>query len=229
MTKRFLVLLLLLGLNQVSAQIHEIGVFAGASNFIGDVGNTTYIRPSDPAFGILYKWNRSPRHSWRISYTQSRLSANDTESDTEARNQRGLNFKNDLKELSLGLEFSFFDFNLHDGKTKFTPYVYSGLSGLMFNELYYDGTDARAKSSGQGMSLAIPMVVGIKTNIAENFVLGLEAGARWTFTDNLDGSFPESESGTVAKFGNINNKDWFVFTGLTLTYTFGERPCYCAE
>jgi hypothetical protein len=29
---------------------------------------------------------------------------------------------------------------------------------------------------------------------------------------------------TYLKFGNINNNDWYVFSGLTLTYTFGEKP-----
>jgi hypothetical protein len=53
-------------------------------------------------------------------------------------------------------------------------------------------------------------------------VLALETGARYTLTDNIDGSFNQ-------KFGNINNNDWYVFTGATLTYTFGTKPCYCAE
>jgi undecaprenyl pyrophosphate synthase len=26
-----------------------------------------------------------------------------------------------------------------------------------------------------------------------------------------------------SQFGNINNNDWYVFSGLTLTYTFGEN------
>ena len=46
------------------AQIYEIGVFAGGSNFIGDVGDTKYIAPNSPALGAILKWNRSPRHSW---------------------------------------------------------------------------------------------------------------------------------------------------------------------
>jgi hypothetical protein len=31
-----------------------------------------------------------------------------------------------VKEVSLGLEFNFFDFNLHELKRQITPYVYSG-------------------------------------------------------------------------------------------------------
>jgi hypothetical protein len=55
------------------AQIHEVGVFLGGSNYIGDIGPTTYISPNEPAIGVLYKWNKSPRHSYRFSYTQSKI------------------------------------------------------------------------------------------------------------------------------------------------------------
>ena len=42
-----------------NAQIHEIGVFLGGSNSIGDVGSTTYINPNSAAFGLVYKWNKN--------------------------------------------------------------------------------------------------------------------------------------------------------------------------
>jgi hypothetical protein len=71
------------------------------------------------------------------------------------------------------------------------------------------------------------MTLGIKSNITPHIIIGLEVGARYTFTDNLDGSNPKD--GTLLKFGNINNNDWYVFSGLTLTYTFGNKPCYCVE
>ena len=66
------------------------------------------------------------------------------------------------------------------------------------------------------------MIVGIKSKITPSFVLALETGARYTLTDNIDGSFNQD-------FGNINNNDWYVFSGVTLTYTFGDKACYCAE
>jgi hypothetical protein len=98
----------------LNAQIHEIGVFLGGSNFVGDVGKTSYISPNEPAFGILYKWNKSPRHSYRISYMQSTVSGNDKDPDEPARSLRGYSFENNIKEFSIGMEFNFFDFNLHE-------------------------------------------------------------------------------------------------------------------
>ena len=209
----------------MNAQIHEVGVFIGGSNYVGDVGLTTYIAPNEPALGILYKWNKSPRHSYRFSYTQSKISANDLDSKEPGRNQRGYRFENSIKEVSLGLEFNFFDFNLHDVKRKITPYVYSGISYFRYNELYVSSGET-FKDSDAG-SMAIPMILGIKSNVWPHFVIGLEVGTRYSFTDNLDGSNPKDEN--LLKFGNINNNDWYVFTGLTLTYTFGNKPCYCAE
>lgn len=206
------------------AQIHEIGVFVGGSNYIGDIGPTTYVSPSEPAIGLLYKWNKSPRHSYRLSYIQSKIESNDTDSKEVSRNQRGYRFENNLKELSLGLEFNFLDFNLHESSTKITPYVTTGLSYFLAN---YSLTDTKSGITVEGRterrkSIALPIIIGVKSNISRSWVLALESGARYTLTDNIDGSFNQN-------FGNTNNNDWYVFTGATLTYTFGIKPCYCAE
>ncbi|MBK0370290.1 type IX secretion system protein PorG [Flavobacterium agrisoli] len=225
MNRYFYLLLCFSSLFSSSAQIHEVGVFLGGSNYIGDVGNTTYISPDKLAFGILYKWNRSTRHAYRFSYTQSTLTANDFDSNEGARNQRGYRFDNTVREVAAGIEFNFFDFNLHLSEKQITPYVYSGLSYFGYNDLYIINGDTFKESKAH--SFAIPMTLGVKTNITPNFVLGAEISARYTFTDNVDGSFPNSNSLSQYRFGNLNNNDWYVFTGMTLTYTFGNKPCFC--
>ena len=58
---------LLLSFLSAKAQINEIGIFVGGSNYIGDIGPTDYISPNEPTIGLLYKWNRSTRHSYRFS------------------------------------------------------------------------------------------------------------------------------------------------------------------
>ena len=211
----------------LNAQINEFGVFLGGSNYIGDVGSTTYIAPNEPALGILYKWNKSPRHAYRFSYTQSKISANDLDSKEAGRYLRGYQFENNIKELAAGLEFNFFEFNLHESKNKTTPYVFSGLSYVHYDSLYIE--NGVTKSDSNHGTVAIPMIVGIKSNITPNFIIGLEVGARYTFADDIDGSNPTNDNLENLRFGNLNNNDWYVFSGLTLTYTFGNTPCYCAE
>ncbi len=227
MHRFFIVLFITFGIAPMTAQIHEIGAFLGASNYIGDIGPTTYIAPQKPAFGILYKWNRSPRHAWRASATVSKIASFDADSKVPARKSRDYRFENELKEVSLGLEFNFFDFNLHDDKPKFTPYIYTGLSYLQYNGLFF--VDGQPKSDSENGTIAIPMILGLKGRIFTNFVLGFESGVRFSFADDLDGSNPSNGNLASQAFGNLNSKDWYVFTGLSLTYTFGEKPCYCAE
>ncbi|MEN2415587.1 type IX secretion system protein PorG [Flavobacterium mesophilum] len=227
MKKIFNLLLCFFPFITLNAQINELGVFLGGSNFIGDVGSTTYINPDKLAFGVLYKWNKSPRHAYRFSYTQSTVSGNDVDSDETGRNRRGYSFRNNIKELSAGLEFNFFDFNLHDYHTKVTPYIYTGLSYFFYDDLYITGGETYKDKTSS--SIAIPMTLGIKSNVTPHFIIGAEVGARYTFTDNIDGSNPNNSNFSNLRFGNLNNNDWYVFSGITLTYTFGQKPCYCAQ
>ncbi len=110
-------------------------------------------------------------------------------------------------------------------KRKFTPYVYTGLSYFFYEDIYsFAGT---SKKDGTDTSMAIPMTVGVKAKLTQSLVMGLEVGTRYTFTDNLDSSNPSDSQ--HLKFGNLDSNDWYVFSGFTLTYTFGEKPCYCAD
>jgi Domain of unknown function (DUF6089) len=222
---KFFKLIFLFCFISMKAQIPDVGIFVGGSNYIGDVGSTTYIAPNQPAMGILYKYNKNPRLSYRFSLNGAYYQADDLDSKEPGRNQRGYQFKNSIKEVSLGLEFNFFDFNLHEVQRKYTPYVHSGINYVRFRDSHLDTSNIVIQERIGAM--AIPLTVGIKSNVWPHLILALEVGARYTFTDNLDGSNPKDESWT--KFGNINNNDWYVFSGLTLTYTFGNKPCYCAE
>jgi hypothetical protein len=74
------------------SQIYEVGVFFGGSNFIGDVGATNYISPNQPAIGGILKWNRSPRHTYRVSLIYAKLEGIDAKSDDPRRKQRGYSF-----------------------------------------------------------------------------------------------------------------------------------------
>jgi hypothetical protein len=223
--KKNLIIIFLLLVTITRAQIHEIGVFAGGANFIGDIGKTTYVDPEGFSFGILYKWNKSPRHAYRFSYTQGNVYGNDLASDVPSRVRRGYRFKNTIKEISIGLEFNFFDFNLHEMEQKITPYAYSGIAYTIYDGLFFVGNTPKSDASHGTPSL--PMVVGVKSNITPHLIIGAEIGVRYTLADDIDGSFPTNENLQNLVFGNTASNDWYVFSGFTLTYTFGQKPCYC--
>ncbi|OIQ21851.1 DUF6089 family protein [Lacinutrix sp. MedPE-SW] len=229
---RYLTLLLIVFFStQIStAQINEFGVFLGGSNFIGDVGATNYIAPNNVALGAIYKWNRSPRHSYRISLMYTELEGIDTDSDDPSRQIRGFEFNNDILELSLGMEYTFLPFDLHDGDFVSTPYLYTGISIAKHDNFFFDRQGNLTPEDTSSLAYGIPMVVGYKATVSTNFILALEIGARYTFSDEIDGSIPDyGDEDSSVSFGNVNNNDWYMFTGITLTYTFGRNPCFCPE
>ncbi len=209
------------------SQIYEIGIFAGASNFIGDVGSTSYISPNQPAIGGIFKWNRSPRHSFRASVIFSDLEGIDSNSDDPRRKERDYSFKNSILEISAGMEFTFLDFNLHDDRRKITPYLYTGISVARHDNYFFSQNGQYTSEGTSSWAYGIPMTLGVKSNISRHIIIAAEIGARYTFSDELDGSVPDSKDIASLSFGNINNNDWYVFSGITLTYTFGQKPCYC--
>ncbi len=210
-----------------NAQIYEVGLFAGGSNFIGDVGATNYISPNQLAIGAIGKWNRSPRHAFRASIIFTELEGLDSKSDDPRRVQRGYEFSNSILEFSAGLEFTFFDWNLHDISLKGTPYIYTGITTARHDNFFFDNNGDLTSEDTTSWAFGIPMVLGYKILISPHIILGAEIGARYTFTDEIDGSVPDADFREQFSFGNINNNDWYMFTGITLTYTFGQRPCYC--
>jgi hypothetical protein len=203
-----ILILTILSVQFSHSQINELGVFLGGSNFIGDVGATDYISPNQFAVGGIYKWNRSKRHSYRASLIFSDLEGVDVNSDDPRRIQRGYEFSTKIMELSAGIEFTFMDFDLHSGQKVATPYLYTGLS-VAHHDNHYFFNGVQTSENNSSWAYGIPMAIGFKTNFLGNFILAIEVGARYTFSDELDGSLPD------------------VFSGLTLTYTFGENPCYC--
>ena len=225
--KTILSTLFIMSISSLSySQIYEVGGFLGGSNFIGDVGSTQFIDPNSYALGGVLKWNRSPRHSFRASLMFSTLSANDNSSDDPKRVNRGYYFDTSIIEASLGLEFTFFDFNLHSGTPQSSPYIYTGISMANHPNFFFNNNmliDEKTKSNAYG----IPITLGFKTTVINQIVIAVELGARYTFSDEIDGSKPDSEENQIARFGNFNNNDWYMFSGLIITYTFGRKPCYC--
>ncbi len=142
--------------------------------------------------------------------------------------QRGYSFQNSIKEASLGLEYTFWEFNLNTGNPVSTPYLYTGITYFLY-EASFIQSDGMYRDYDQAGSFAIPMTVGYKATISTKLIAAVEIGARYTFTDDLDGSNPVKglADAEELRFGNVNNNDWYVFTGLTLSFTFGREPCYC--
>lgn len=218
-----------------TSQTFEIGPYVGGANYIGDIGPTDYVNPNTLVVGGVFKWNRSPRHAFRLSVLHGKIKSDDADSDVGLRKQRGLSFENSITEISLGIEYTFWEYDLHTYRPQFSPYLYTGITFFHSNGLVWErlpdpptgqagGAPVSVVETDDGnWDFSIPLIVGIKGSIADHWVLALEAGPRYTFGDNLDGGSERSASGNI----HPNTNDWYFFTGLTVTYTFGRKPCFC--
>ncbi|HBB48550.1 MAG TPA: hypothetical protein DCZ44_02820, partial [Flavobacteriaceae bacterium] len=183
-----IILLLILGFitpGQGHAQTYELGAFVGGANYIGDVGDTQFIAPAGPTFGGIAKWNRSNRHAFRLTYLVGQIIADDLDSKDTRRLQRGYSFENTLSEVSLGVEYTFWEFDLHEGAPAFAPYMYTGFTYTWYDALRKTGT--LFEPVGRETTYAIPMVLGLKITLGTKYLIGVEVGARYSFTDAIDG------------------------------------------
>ena len=205
----------------LQSQTHEIGIFAGGTNYIGDVGRTNYIYPNKLGGGIVYKYNLNPRIALRGTYTYIPVSGNDKNSENLFRQNRGYQFTNNIHEFAAGIEFNFFDYNISNYKTTFTPYILAEIAAFNYSSPI-ERTSPNTIRLKNKFSYSLPVGVGIKGRLDDHLAIAFEVGARITLIDDLDFTTDKINS---LNFGGTGN-DWYMFTGFSIVYSFGRPPCY---
>ena len=222
MKRKTLVIIALFFINLFAhAQRHEIGIQLGTSNLTGDIGKTKYINPFPnsinnlanegiPFYGaIMYRMNFNPYQSVRFRLAYNHIQFNDKYAQELYRASRGLYGTNSVYEASAIFDYNFLPVN-EEQKSMLSPYIFGGISGLMFNTTL----------EGNKFGFAIPFGAGLKYKFNYNWALFGEFMLRATNSDTLDYS-------DEYNLGNLNSKDWMNSMSLGLSYSFGRPPCYC--
>lgn len=208
----------------------EVGLGIGGLVYKGELAPYYQFRNNRPALTAFYRRDLSGAITARAALTGGMLRADD-------RNVRGLNgnqlplaayrdanLKGGLLELSGGIEYNFFDYHNREDKVHFTPYVFVGLAG------FYANTEVQSKAfpsldkKGNVLGVAVPVGVGFKYALSTHWNLGLEVGARKTFTDDLDHIDGKSHE-KADVLGNPHDQDWYFYNGLSVSYTFYKIHC----
>ena len=160
--------------------------------------------------GIRYKIN--PKLALKSMLSYAMVSGNDALSHDVIRNNRNLNFRSPIIELSVQTEYYLLTEN---SRNLFTPsgfklkkrksltlYIFAGIAAFYYNpfEKLNDQKWYAVKNyhlEGQGLpggpkqfsnfSIAIPLGIGIRKKINNLWSIGVEFGIRKTFTDYIDG------------------------------------------
>ena len=252
-------IMLLLSLN-ADAQKFHVNLFAGASNYQGDLQDKRFtFSQSHFAGGAGLSYDLTDKFSIRSGITLGKVSGD----DKQGRNiNRNLNFSSSLTEFNIGLEYYITRLEDH----ALTPYVFGGIALYHFNPYTHDTSGQKyflkpLSTEGEGFlagvknynltQFAIPFGGGVKLSLSENINVGLEMGLRKLFTDYLDdvsttyvdqtdllinrgpkavelayrgnelkSGAPYPPAGKIR--GGANKKDWYYFTGLTISFRLGS-------
>lgn len=206
---------------QINAQLlNEIGVSVGGTNYTGDIGNELFIYPNNIGWAIKYKKNINSRISYRGAFSYIPITDDPIRSFNKARRNSGLPFTNVIKELSFGIEFNYFSYDVLSDDKGHTPYLFIDVAGFFFTALHtFDDTFVEPPTYKNSFAYSVPFGVGYKSKITDYLGYALELKVSPTFEDDLDYSVSQ-------KIGNPSTNDWYYFTGFTLTYSFGRMPCY---
>lgn len=200
MSRPLVFIFLLLPCLSLSAQSYEVGVYGGFSYYDGDLAPNRlglYFQTLRPAFGVFMRANVVRWVSLRAGYTQLRIMGDDAIS---GRDRRGLNFRTDLRELSLALEVNLFRLPLFREAIVAEGYLLGGAGRYQFNPVAeYEGRRYELQpygTEGQGLrgydekydrtQWNLIGGGGVKLHLSERWILGLEGSGRVNFTDFLD-------------------------------------------
>ncbi len=190
--------------NALNAQFFEGGLLLGGSNYIGDLsGKVMNIGTTRPAAGILLRYNINQRFTVKGFMGYGRILGADSLSTVEYHKKRNLSFYSDVWEFSAQMEFNILPYSFKRyAKKPFVPYVFVGIGVFNFNPTAtYQGKNYELQplgTEGQGTTqyndrekymltqFCIPFGLGVKKRVSDRWTVGLEIGARYTFTNYLD-------------------------------------------
>lgn len=180
----------------INAQDFHLNVYAGTSNYQGDLQDKSFtFNQAHLAGGIGFSYDIAPHFSIRTGVTIAKVSANDKDGRNKSRN---LNFSSNITEANLGLEYYI---TAPIEKHSLTPYVFASIAVYHFNPYTFDSTGQKyflqplgtegegfiaGRSNYQLTQFAIPFGAGVKLSLSDNVNVGFEFGFRKLFTDYLD-------------------------------------------
>ena len=194
--KLFTCFLLLFSSYTTNAQNLFFSLYAGESNYSGDLQEKRFtFTQAHPAGGVGLLYELNPKMLIRGDFTFGKISAEDKYGTKNKK--RNLNFVSNIYEYSIAFEYVLFDLYRY----RVSPYIYTGIALFDFNP--YAKTDngnyillAELSTEGEGFipgrdeyklrQFSIPIAGGIQWAINDNKRLGFVVGFRKTFTDYLD-------------------------------------------
>ena len=236
----------------------EAGVFVGDSYYIGDLNPSTPFQMPQIAYGAFARYNLDDRWSFKFGITEGKVKGNSNNTSfLPGRNldfvtpitDFSLTAEFNFFPYFTGSRWNWITPYLYAGIGGFTFQPTSG--GTKLKPLGTEGQNVQyeGRKPYSTTSVSIPFGVGVKISIGKKIGLTAFWEMHKTFTDYIDdvsttyylnGSAigPNDQAGLLSdptknhtpgmQRGNLNTKDWYSFSGVTVSYKFnlrGKRKC----
>ncbi len=266
----FIVLVLNVFILQQSAVAQlEAGLSVGLSTYQGDLAPNSISGSFSQlhfAGGLFGRYNFNNFISAKVALNYAKLSADDANAASEAQQARNLSFRSNIFEGAATVEFNILGYQPYNFERTFSPYIFAGVSYFHFDpQAFYDSEWVNLQplgTEGQGIEgfeeeydlfeIAIPLGIGVKYALNDQWNVGLEVGLRKTFTDYIDdvsGFFGDNaviaaQNGELAGIlndrageitnepavrtatsqrGNADRDDSFIIGGVFISYNFSDN------
>ncbi len=175
----------------------EAGFWLGTSYYFGDLNTSYNLSLPGPAGGIMARYNFNKRVCFKASANYGQVRADDALSKNVFERARNLNFRSNVFDAALQLEFNFLPYNHGSEDEFFTPYVFGGFNMFTFNPqaeyqgTYYDLRELGTEGQFPGeeyfsVSGGLLYGLGFKVDLNYEWSINIELGARQLFTDYID-------------------------------------------
>ena len=224
--------LFLAALQGLHAQQHEIGLGGGVAYYTGDI-NWVHFRAAKENIHGFYRFvTPLTRWNFRAHFAYSHIAGQDAAAGNAFQTDRNLVFDTRIYQIAALAEFNFLPFSTiatNAPNYPITPYLALGVSLFYFKptgttnfgvgNLY---TADPENASFNDVAFALPVGLGLKVRLADNWGMGIEYLINVPFTAYLDG---------VKTRGNGVLTDLFYQLGVHFYYTISnnDKACVCLK
>lgn len=202
------------------SQFIEFGGGIGATHYTGDLVHYPHLEMTRPGVSGLVRLNLSNIVSFKTSLNYMQIVGSDDDYFDALGEVRQYSFNHKIIELSSVFEYHFLPYRSDKSRAKWAPFAFLGIGFANIQGVKQTYEDFNK------LQFVIPMGGGVKYEITKQLTLGFEIGARKTFFDYLDGiSDGDVRIKENYDFGNPNDKDWYFYTGINLTFVLYKIPC----
>ena len=197
---KFCLILLLFITNSCFGQGWQAEIMVGGADYTGDLTQKSVsFKGMGPAVNLNLKYDLGNSFLLRAGVGWGKISADDKDNKNPYLVERNLNFKSNILEGSLCVEFDIFEPELFDAY----PYIFAGVGVFHFNPYTYDKDNVKTYlqplgTEGQGLSeypekkkysltqFCLPFGAGWKIRLNDQWDIIYEFGYRFQFSDYLD-------------------------------------------